>query len=278
MMDVNAVVILYNPDDNVIDNILSYATFVKKIYIYDNSPVESFVKTLHSSKLTNYEYIYHASNIGLAVPINEAAKQSIHDDIKYLLTMDQDSFFVNFYDFIRFISCDLLQNDDVGIYSPFHNLKTRLSPDAEFNYMKSVMTSGNIINLNVFFSVGGCDERYFIDCIDHDLCAKIIFSGKKIKQVNSCTLNHELGNNVEKKFGVEVTNHSSIRRYYMTRNTLYLVEKFIFRHPLFALSYFFRFIKNTIICLVYEKNRLNKLKYIIKGINHYFLRVVGVMK
>ena len=40
MMDVNAVVILYNPDDNVIDNILSYATFVKKIYIYDNSPVE----------------------------------------------------------------------------------------------------------------------------------------------------------------------------------------------------------------------------------------------
>ncbi|MCP6451585.1 hypothetical protein NL490_28250, partial [Klebsiella pneumoniae] len=66
--------------------------------------------------------------------------------------------------------------NSTAIYSPFHDTGTRITSGKSISYVKSVMTSGNIINLSVFEKLGGCDERFFIDCIDHDLCSRVIFS------------------------------------------------------------------------------------------------------
>lgn len=43
-MNLAGVVILYNPDDGIIDNIMSYAPFLEHLFIFDNSPRETLIK------------------------------------------------------------------------------------------------------------------------------------------------------------------------------------------------------------------------------------------
>lgn len=276
MLDINAIVVIYYPSDSVIFNVFSYSQYVNKVYIYDNSPTNEFEKILEESEIQNYEYYHFPCNLGLAKPINDAAKKSYKDNIRYLLTMDQDSSFKDFMVLSDYVHNDIDDMNSTAIYSPFHDTGTRITSGRSISYVKSVMTSGNIINLSVFEKLGGCDERFFIDCIDHDLCSRVIFSGKKIKQINNCVLSHNLGENIRIKCGVEVTNHSPIRRYYITRNTFYLVEKNLIKHPLYSSAYMLRFIKNTLICIFYENNKWEKIRYILKGIKGYISRDIGM--
>ena len=46
-------------------------------------------------KYNNIKYIAHSENLGISYSLNEILNLIIKENIDYLLTMDQDSFFVN---------------------------------------------------------------------------------------------------------------------------------------------------------------------------------------
>jgi rhamnosyltransferase len=94
--------------------------------------------------------------------------------------------------------------------------------------VRSLITSGSIINLNYFLQIGDYNESLFIDFVDADFSFRVNASGYKVVQFTNIILNHQIGDRVPgrsiKTF--KVTGriiHSPIRVYYIVRNGLYLM-------------------------------------------------------
>ena len=86
-----AVVVLYHPGPEVIDNIRSWAGQVEMVYAVDNSEVpEPSVKT-RLSALRNVTYLPQGENRGIARALNIGASRAFAAGYDCLLTMDQDS-------------------------------------------------------------------------------------------------------------------------------------------------------------------------------------------
>ena len=83
--DIVAVVVLFNPDQKVYENIKKYIGLVDQIILVDNSTNNNkdFFKNINNCK-----YIPLFDNKGIAYALNEGVKAS---DQTYVLTMDQDS-------------------------------------------------------------------------------------------------------------------------------------------------------------------------------------------
>ena len=87
-----ACVILYNPKKEDISNISTYANKVKKIYVFDNT--EGTNNANYFEGIENVNYFWDNENKGLSIRLNQASRMAIADKFDYLLTMDQDSSFL----------------------------------------------------------------------------------------------------------------------------------------------------------------------------------------
>ena len=165
-MKLAGVVVLYNPDQKVINNINSYIDELDTLYLVDNSSTDNSTLFTHEK----VEYIPLQKNTGIAHALNVGARKAIDHNFHYLLTMDQDSMFEkNALKNMKSIIDADEEKDQVGIYSPFH--KTAISepvPEELFTSPLVVMTSGNIINLDIYKCVEGFKEWMFIDCVDFE--------------------------------------------------------------------------------------------------------------
>ncbi|MGL5963338.1 MAG: glycosyltransferase family 2 protein [Fusobacteriaceae bacterium] len=270
-----AVVVWYNPTEEMVQNIRSYNKFVSKVYIVDNSNFSN-INLLKNKNDINFEYIPKLENLGIAKALNIGCEKAIKEKYEWILTMDQDSNFEkknlkNYFDFVK------NKNSEIGIvcpiykYSHFQKVLYKKSP---FEEIDKVITSGNLVNLKAYLEVGKYNEDFFIDQVDFDFCKQLNKINKKIIQMNSIFLNHSLGNSEEKKIlgkSIVVTNHSPIRRYYMSRNIMYMIKKY----PNLRIKYigfiFLEFFK----IILFEKNKNKKLNYFFKGIIDFFYRKIG---
>lgn len=284
---VAAIVIVFNPSEVVVHNILSYVSGVDKLFIYDNSSYSN--EELFSTIITNInvEYFFNGINEGIAVPLNIIANKCISEGYSWLLTMDQDSTFGDY--FTLGIPDEINNNLDlVGVISPRHitcsnygGFNSELSIGEGVSYAETVMTSGNLINLNAFKTVGGFEERFFIDCVDWDFCIKMSLNHFLIVINNSLPLMHELGepivgiNPITKREKI-VYNHGFKRRYYITRNKLLLCEKFMLKKTKLSLYFLFG-LMYTDICniILYESDKKMKLRCYGKGVIDYIRRRWG---
>lgn len=264
-------VILYNPNEDIVENIHSYIENIDKLYIVDNSDIknQSLIKQIKdiSDKCI---YIDNNGNQGIAHALNIGAELAMQDSASWLLTMDQDSRFNN-YDFVKFIEEADLDNafmQKIGIISPKYYENEHLFKFYDF----ITITSGSLINLEIFFKMNGFDNNLFIDSVDTEYCLRLNIAGYKIKRVSNILLNHHLGNITTHKFlwkTIRTTNHSHTRRYYMTRNRFYIWG--LYKNIFLEYVKFEKLItlKEFIKIILFEKDKWLKIKFSIKGYLDY---------
>lgn len=237
-MKIAAAIILYEPNtDEVLNNINTYINYVDSIYIYDNTEGgKAFdYKQLNSSKV---HYFRDEKNNGLSIRLNEASERAIADRYNWLLTMDQDSFFseTTIQEFISGLST-YENNNTIGIIG-LSNTSSSCTNLYEHTKVETievdhVITSGSVINLDVYKKVGGFDENLFIDGVDWDYCIGIRLAGYSVIQFNNLFMEHKLGTRVKNAslktlflIKKEKFIHSPLRCYYLKRNMLYLENKY----------------------------------------------------
>lgn len=269
-MKLAGVVVWYNPSKKDIKNIDSYIKAVDKLYIVDNSENGSNESKIPNSK--KVEYIYKNENLGIAKALNIACYKAIKEKYKFILTMDQDSCFKsNDVDKMK-TKISSLDLSKIGIISPWHKTKLKLEkPKEEIDYPLDVMTSGNILNLDIFQKIGGFKEFLFIDGVDIEYCLNLKKNGYKVMRINSIELRHDLGDIFYRNFlGKEFMcdNHNYLRIYYMTRNYRYIRKEYRNIAPEFC-DILVK-IKGLIFKIVfYEKDKFRKLRSIVFGIYDY---------
>ncbi|SFM09371.1 glycosyltransferase [Halanaerobium salsuginis] len=267
------VIILYNPKKEVIQNIKSFSNYVDIIYVVDNS--KNINKSIYYklSQFENLKYINESSNKGIAFPLNLAAKKALKSNYQWLLTMDQDSYFTG--DSLKNMISYIKNNDTskIGIITPHHKINRNNMASKKIETVLTTMTSGNLLNLNIYKLAGDFIEKLFIDSVDHEYCLRLNKFGYKVIKINSSVLNHELGD-ISKSIDILnkkllITNHNYLRRYYITRNTLYVINKYKEEFPVFCFKKFVMIILSFFQILFFEKDKFKKIKYIFLGIIDY---------
>ena len=278
--NIAGVVVLYNPDNSVSENILSYINQVDRLFAVDNSGNANPAVIDRIKKFTNLVYIRNGENLGVAQALNLGAQKALENGYDYILTMDQDSKAAP--DMVtNMLSClEVYDPSQVGIITPLHII-CNVPPQTEgkCSDVFLTMTSGNLLNLGIYNKVLPFAEELFIDCIDYDCCLKMHQHGYKIIQASSAVLLHKLGNIKtyylpgRKKF--HVTNHPPFRRYYITRNRFYLMNKYRKEFPDFFRDQLIVFFREFLWIILFEKEKLSKIKMVYKGYVDFKKGILG---
>jgi len=279
-----ACVVLYNPSLQVISNIQSYYPHVDCLIAVDNSERQNGAITeALQHNLNNVIYKFLNKNLGIAAALNIAATIALDKGFDWLLTMDQDSSFVtnDLSKMIEDIAAIEAQYDKVGIITPYHVLAEGYTENFEADYTvrKIAMTSGNLLNLKAYKVAGTFEEKLFMDFVDYEYCLRLRKNNYNIIQDNKVRLKHSLGNFQIRHFlgkKVGISNHNYQRRYYMTRNSLFVGS----RHYKVDKAFFFNVLLNNLfidpfLILFYEDNKLAKIKSIWKGVVHFLMGKSG---
>ena len=280
------VVVLYNPDKTILKNIETYIDDLDVLYIIDNTPKKNNNEMFKN--INKIKYISNNDNLGIATALNIGAKKAISDNYKWLLTMDQDSKFqkgdvAKMLNYIISLNKNEMIKDISGfdikklaILSPYHvtvNKQTESIEKKGFEKSLVVMTSGNIINLSIYKKIGGFKDWFFIDAVDFDYCLNLKKHKYEIVTLNYIKLKHNLGDITKTNFlgkTIYNLNHNYIRRYYVVRNRLYLNKIYKKDFPWYCKAQLRLSVKEMIKVLLFEKEKLKKIRYMIKGYIDYF--------
>ena len=279
-MNVAAVVILYHPDTSALENMATYYPFVATTYAIDNSETVSADFVAKINLLNHCRYIADHENKGIASRLNQAADLAIEQGFDWLLTMDQDSAFEK-DNFNQYLSCCAsFEKEKVAVFGIQHEDESLQSDHCLPKLVTQLLTSGSLINLKAYKSIGGFDENLFIDQVDFEYCYRALRNELLIVQFDNIFLRHNIGKAITgrsfKTFQKTPRSlHAPIRLYYMTRNLFYVKARYgkFFRNEI-AMSEkdLLVRIKNN---LLYGKERLQVLKYLALGLMHYKQKRMG---
>ena len=289
MNSVAAVIITYNVENDFKERINKLKGKVDEIIVVDNG---SKAETINMLKELEKEVtvIYLEDNKGIASALNKGIKYSIEKGYNWILTLDHDSIITD--NMIKnMLTCyEGLNNElkeKVAMLVPVHVEEKEYQNGSNINEEKdsnsyievlTEITSGALTKAEIYINVGMYDEKLFIDLVDHDYCLSLNKKGFKIIQVNNATLIHNLGESVKKSvLGLKMipTNHSPLRRYYMSRNRHYIWEKYKEDFPSWVLTDKRRFITENLKIVLFEDNKIEKFKYIKRGIKDYRSNIFG---
>lgn len=266
---VAGVVVLYNPTDEDLSNIDSYIDDIDILYVMDNSSNKNDKRIPKNKKI---KYIFNNDNLGIAAPLNKACELARKEGYTWILTMDQDTKFQN--GVINGMKEKISETDtkNIGIVVPWHNTKLKIKkPEEEIDYPLDVMTSGNMVNLDIHKKINGFKEWLFIDGVDIEYCLNLKKNNYKVMRLNYLEINHNLGDIFYKKFlwkDLLVTNHNAMRRYYQCRNYLYINKMYKDIAPKFCKT-LIKFKTIILAIILYEKNKTGKIKAFYKGYIDY---------
>ena len=290
MIKLAACVVLYNPDDTISENILTYGNYVDKLIVIDNSLKKNnfLIDKLNEIFESKLVYIDNNDNLGIATALNQACDKAIELQFKWILTMDQDSSFINFDHYKKCLEkvqnvnnlALLAANTDKEGYSTCDINK------CSFNYREdkfSVITSANIVNLEYFEEIGRFNDKLFIDMVDYDYCLRINIKKFKILYFPDVFVEHKLGEvhlrtNIFTRKKKYKTEHNAQRAYYISRNSLYLSKNYGKYFPKeFGMLHILNivFIHDVTKILLYEIDKWNKLKAKFIGLYHFIINRYG---
>ena len=286
-MKLAACSVLYNPTEEIFENIDSYYSDDILLIIVDNTPnPDAKIKNALQQRYKNLLYIENGENLGIATALNIACQKAIEEKCEWILTMDQDSRFLNFSDYKSCLE-KLHTHKDLALIAAntMWHADQHLPQNVSCDYVEKflVITSGNFLNLHYYQEVGGFNDELFIDMVDHEYCLKLQEKQYKIYFLKDILVQHSLGtlhqrkNLITRKIRNKIE-HSPQRVYYITRNSFYLYKKYKKLFPkefnlLKTLN--IMFVHEVTKILLYEDQKLQKLYAKALGFYHFLLGKYG---
>jgi len=106
------------------------------------------------------------------------------------------------------------------------------------------ITSGNMLNLELYKENGPCREDFFIDFVDIEYCLRAKKKGLRVTTLDSVVMEHHIGK-PRKVLFFTTTNHPPSRRYYITRNRIAVWREYFSVDPEYVKYNILRFAKET---------------------------------
>jgi rhamnosyltransferase len=134
--------------------------------------------------------------------------------------------------------------------------------------VESLISSGSLIRCDVFNKVGFFDEALFMYYVDDDFCLRLRRAGFKLFLCPGVILLHSEGSKQRRRFlwrKVLYDGYGKQARYYLTRNTLYILRK---HHPgaHFCCAVVQRLLKDYVKVILYGEAPVSQILFGLRGL------------
>ena len=286
-MIIGSVIVTYNPDREVLAGLIgSITSSVKTVVLSDNGSNNIGEIKVLAAGFGNVTIIELGDNMGIGFAQNRGIEAVFADkDIEGVLLFDHDSHpsldmvttLGNAYEDMTakgipvgalgpvYMDPRTENNYPISVFSGFSLLKKYPIPGDNTPMAASfLIASGSLIPRSTYEKVGGMREDFFIDYIDIEWSFRATHNGLPSYAIPNAKMVHQVGDNRFKMFGREISIHSPLRRYYLARNSVFMVKtgyidwRYKVREVFYSVSRVFVF-------LFFVDKRMTYLRYIIKG-------------
>lgn len=278
MIKVVALVTLYNPNRDVVDNLQILGGQVEQMILCDNSMNDN---AQMFCGLTKSIYTTQHKNLGLTGAFNSILQDPTYgwEDDDIVVFFDQDSrisegYISSLRDEYQRIEAKV---ENLGCLGPiFYNTS---NGQVERPRQRKTITTDTYIVINTITSslmtryknlkkIDFWNENIFLDMADWDLCWRMEKSGLLCCMTEKVTLHHSVGNG-EKRFGpIKLRVGQPFREYYQTRDALYLLQE-----EYVPLKLRLRLIANItirpLVHFLFLNDKALRMKYVKRGIYDY---------
>lgn len=273
-----SIVVLYNPSEEIINKWKSYVCRMTRYFFLfvDNSE-----RTVNSIDGPNSFYLTNKKNLGIAAAQNIGIKYAIENHFDYVVFFDQDSEFDDLYiekiigEFIRIQHLE----PKIAVVGPtavnkdsFLEYKYRENTNKE-NYavVSNLISSGTVVKVSVFKTIGMMEESLFIDYVDFEWCWRAISKGFLCARTHNVSLLHKVGSSSISILGRTVIISAPVRYFYQYRNFLCLIKRNYVPKRWKIKTFVRKFMEIVVLPWVVRK-KIETIKYVFKGIKAGVIR------
>ena len=266
-------VTLYNPEfPDAVDNIMRYLPYLDLLVIWDNSPLVANIKKKILEPLVGEtdKIIWHGDghNYCIAPAINYAWHYAQENGFDLILLMDQDSQWVDFYSYITEVN-RRFHASQKNVFCPYIPSDDTFEITKDAQEKKIFINSGTVIPTSILSEIGGADEAFPLDALDHDLAIRIQKAGYKIVSLTKHQLHHTVGNfKMMGPFHIYTHNYSPQRLYSISRSHIikYRKHKDWLSSSEIKVMLKEHYIRQLLRILLAEPQKMCRLKMFFKGI------------
>jgi len=282
-----AIVVTYFPENDFASRMLSIADESDALIVWDNTPTSSSPLEVEAvGRWSKSTVLRTGENLGIASGVNRAMSWAAEHGLEWAIMLDQDSTplagmlqeAVNSYlEYAGEKPIAVIGASCIDVNTGWPNRDRGLSADVDCVETATVQTSGSLVNVQTFLSLGGYREEFFIDEVDHEYCLRARATGYAVLLNNIVTMRHRLGlaQEVRTPIGTVYTfNYPAIRHYYMTRNLMTLVREYVSKEPRWILRSSISRLKSMVKVLLFEEDKLAKLHMSCLGAWHGFFGIM----
>lgn len=289
-MHICGIIVTYEPDLDVLDKLISAVrSQVGSLVIIDNG--SSLTRPL---ELDYFTIIYNNINVGLATAQNQGIDWAVKNNASHVLIFDQDSEPES--DMVGKL-CDAENKllalghavaavgpmciDKMSlIRNPFYKLngfrfsKIYTSDFDQFTEVIFLISSGQLIRIEVLLLVGYMKDELFIDYIDMEWGLRASALGYKSYGVINAKMFHSVGDGALVTNNIRFPIHSPTRTYYMTRNAILLYRSR--KYPIkWVVADSFVLIRRIFFAIFFCNPRREHMTNAILGLAHALMRRSG---
>lgn len=170
--------VLYHPEESLLKRVEQMVTLGFKVYVFDNSPFGApYSHAIQSNP--NISYLTAGKNVGIGFSLSTLCATAYAHGFQRLLFLDQDTGIsgrtLEFIEtFPQSLSSDIQQQYAALVFSG------NMAGDPAVRDVQLAISSGSLFNLHALQQIGWHNEKYFVDCVDYELCVRARRHGFKI--------------------------------------------------------------------------------------------------
>lgn len=267
-MKILAIVITYFPDSEMLRrNVDAFRQSVSKVLVWENTP-QPEASAYRFVEGPDIEYCGGLGNVGIPTALNYAWRYAREHGFDYVLTMDQDSRWTGFDQFLEATVGAKSFAEDRSVWGP--NAWPEFHP-ALYTTRDYLITSGMLVPVAVLNAVGGWPETFKIDCVDMDFSYHCRHHGVTLYLVNRGFLHQQFGSTKRVRSlralflkKIDVTVYPARRWYGTLRNGIIMHKKYA-DFPLRGYLHDWICVRGRHV-LLYEDHKLSKFYQMFRGI------------
>jgi rhamnosyltransferase len=291
-MKLGALIVLFHPSDADLGRIDAVQRACDALIVVDNT-LEPDPRAQALAARGGFTLL-HRGNVGGLPGAYNAGLEMLFPDADAVALFDQDSTIPEtFFPTMRRICADLAEPFMAGprVFEEsgqffLGTMKTnglvlwpfRVNPSATVERCAFLISSGCVISREAFRVLGRFNEGLFIDQVDVEYCLRAQVRNVPRYVVPSLVLPHRVGAMQTHHIGpfpVVATNHSWLRRYYVSRNGMWLILRYGLRFPIITFIFIWIQIYMIVGMALYERDKRDKFNGIWCGIMDGLLGRLG---
>jgi rhamnosyltransferase len=265
------VVVTYHPDAGLRERVRTLAQQVDRVLVVDNGSSERRATIVHDLEaVSGVDLLLNDQNRGVATAFNQGILWARERGYHWALLSDQDTQFEEGAlstlgsvwqahpspQRIAVIGCNFVDRNLRVLQYGFPS-----DHGPPWSEQATVISAGSLLSLDAFEQLGPLADEFFIDHVDHEYCLRARSKGFRVLATKLPLMQHAVGvGSIHGKLGLITYNHSPERWYYMLRNEVSLVRRYLWREPRWALVTVTCRLRSLLLMLLLESHRIAKLR------------------